>query len=37
MILKIEKDIFINAEKIKIVWVISIWNLMLDIWNLFEI
>jgi len=34
---RIEKDIFINSVKIEICQVIAIWNLMLDIWNLFGI
>jgi len=41
MILKkgkqIEKDIFINTGKIKIVSFFCIWNLALVFWNLFEI
>ena len=34
---RIEKYIFINSVKIEICQVIAIWNLMLDIWNLFGI
>jgi len=34
---RIEKDIFINTGKIKIVSFFSIWNLELVVWNLFEI
>ena len=34
---RIEKDIFINTGKIKIVKFFSIWNLELVFWNLFEI